>query len=242
MKQNQMHIKVYYKCKRQKTKATLFMMKALGSMIVVAILMLAGSLFPTSTIGVLAGSMEEVSEKDNFGTGNVINAVLNEERLLNKNYSMLTYNKGELFKSSFNDGRSLPDVGAEEVMSEDLAPILSTVPAEREVKQNKINRKAGDENGQNTNVTEIIRGDRGSVTQEKKKKYEFESNDEYENFCRVVEAEVTGDFKNHPNITYQEGLECKIRVAQVILHRVEDEKFPDTVNEVIFQKNQFTPV
>lgn len=48
---------------------------------------------------------------------------------------------------------------------------------------------------------------------------------------RLVEAEAKG-----------ESLVGKIAVANVVLNRVRDEDFPDTITEVIFQKGQFSPV
>lgn len=61
------------------------------------------------------------------------------------------------------------------------------------------------------------------------------SDEEYEMLLRIVEAEAGG-----------EDEEGKVMVANVVLNRVESEKFPDTVEEVIFQKNgkvtQFSPV
>ena len=51
------------------------------------------------------------------------------------------------------------------------------------------------------------------------------------NFMRLVECEATaGDIKHKRN------------VAHVILNRVESNQFPDTINEVIFQDGQFSPV
>lgn len=59
--------------------------------------------------------------------------------------------------------------------------------------------------------------------------------EEYEMLLRIVEAEAGG-----------EDTEGKILVANVVLNRVESNKFPDTVEEVIFQRNgkvtQFSPV
>lgn len=40
----------------------------------------------------------------------------------------------------------------------------------------------------------------------------------------------------------EEDLEKKIAVGLVVLNRVHHEDFPDTVKEVIFQKNQFQPI
>lgn len=58
---------------------------------------------------------------------------------------------------------------------------------------------------------------------------------DYEALCRIVEAEATGG-----------TVESKRLVANVVLNRVESEKFPNTVQEVVFQrsngKTQFSPV
>lgn len=59
--------------------------------------------------------------------------------------------------------------------------------------------------------------------------------EDYENMLRIVEAEAGGEDRTG-----------KLLVANVILNRVEDENFPDTVSEVIFQQDngvcQFSPV
>ena len=61
------------------------------------------------------------------------------------------------------------------------------------------------------------------------------STKELEVLERIVEAEATG-----------EDIKGKILVANVILNRVNDENFPDTVEEVVFQKTgstyQFSPI
>lgn len=79
-------------------------------------------------------------------------------------------------------------------------------------------------------------------------RYQY-TDEEYENLLRCVEAEVTGDdpanvpsYPSGRGMTLQELLECKIRVAQVILNRVESPRFPNDINGVIFQKNAFSPV
>ena len=58
---------------------------------------------------------------------------------------------------------------------------------------------------------------------------------EYDNLLRIVEAEAGG-----------EDIIGKMLVANVILNRVENEQFPDSVNEVIFQADngvtQFSPI
>lgn len=68
------------------------------------------------------------------------------------------------------------------------------------------------------------------------KEYKYELDEEnLEALLRIVEAEAGG-----------EDLEGKLLVANVVLNRVEDEQFPDTVKEVVFQKengvSQFSPV
>lgn len=61
------------------------------------------------------------------------------------------------------------------------------------------------------------------------------SQTDYEDLLRIVEAEAGGEDKTG-----------KILVANVVLNRVENEQFPDTVSEVIFQcengTTQFSPV
>lgn len=58
---------------------------------------------------------------------------------------------------------------------------------------------------------------------------------EYDNLLRIVEAEAGG-----------EDFIGKMLVANVILNRVENEQFPNSINEVIFQANngvtQFSPI
>lgn len=69
---------------------------------------------------------------------------------------------------------------------------------------------------------------------DKEWKYEL-SPQELEVLCRIVEAEAGG-----------EDAEGKLLVANVVLNRVNHEKFPDTVTEVVFQQSkgvtQFSPV
>lgn len=61
------------------------------------------------------------------------------------------------------------------------------------------------------------------------------TNEDYENLLRIVEAEAGG-----------EDRKGKILVANVILNRVMDEQFPDTITDVIFQQEegvcQFSPI
>ncbi len=49
--------------------------------------------------------------------------------------------------------------------------------------------------------------------------------------CKIAMAEAEG-----------EGVKGKALVMQVVLNRVQSAEFPDTVQEVIYQKNQFSPV
>ena len=70
-------------------------------------------------------------------------------------------------------------------------------------------------------------------------KYDI-SEKEFKEFVRVVEAEVTGE--NPFGLNYEDAFEAKLHVAQVILNRVESPYFPNTVHDVIFQKNAFTPL
>ena len=55
--------------------------------------------------------------------------------------------------------------------------------------------------------------------------------DEYDILVRIVEAEATGG--NH---------EQKMNVASCVLARVEAPKWPDNIEDVVFQKQQFTPI
>ncbi|WP_052342804.1 cell wall hydrolase [Bacillus sp. EB01] len=55
--------------------------------------------------------------------------------------------------------------------------------------------------------------------------------EEKELLARLVHAEAKG-----------EPFKGKVAVAEVVLNRVEDGQFPDTVKEVIYQKRQFDPV
>lgn len=61
------------------------------------------------------------------------------------------------------------------------------------------------------------------------------SEDEYEVLCRIVEAEAGG-----------EDTEGKLLVANVVLNRTFDNSFPNTISEVVFQKEkgvtQFSPI
>lgn len=69
----------------------------------------------------------------------------------------------------------------------------------------------------------------------KQDKHKWFTEEDYMNLLRIVEAEASGEDETG-----------KLLVANVVLNRVKDEAFPDTITEVIFQKNkgvtQFSPV
>ena len=76
----------------------------------------------------------------------------------------------------------------------------------------------------------------------KKKKYRYKirNDEEFETFCRCVEAEVTGESPN--GLSQKKAFECKLHVAQVILNRVESKSFPNTITDVVYQKEAFSPL
>lgn len=55
--------------------------------------------------------------------------------------------------------------------------------------------------------------------------------DEIEIFERIVEAEVSTN-----------NYEGKLAVANVILNRIESDRFPNTMKEVVFARRQFSPI
>ncbi len=57
------------------------------------------------------------------------------------------------------------------------------------------------------------------------------SEEDYNNFLRIVEAEATGG-----------DVKSKMLVANVIINRVKDSYFPNNLTDVIFQKEQFSPI
>lgn len=57
------------------------------------------------------------------------------------------------------------------------------------------------------------------------------TDDEFDLLSRLIYAEARG-----------ESFEGKVAVAEVVLNRVENNQFPNTITEVIYQKNQFSPV
>lgn len=84
--------------------------------------------------------------------------------------------------------------------------------------------------------TEVI-----EVTEAEKEYYLNISDHEKEILCRIVEAEVTGtgaSFGTSDEVVRT----CKFRVARVIINRVLSPEFPNSVEGVVFQKNQFSPL
>ncbi|QED47302.1 cell wall hydrolase [Cytobacillus dafuensis] len=57
------------------------------------------------------------------------------------------------------------------------------------------------------------------------------TNEEKDLLARLVHAEAKG-----------EPYEGKVAVALVVLNRVEDDRFPDTIKDVIYEERQFEPV
>ena len=70
------------------------------------------------------------------------------------------------------------------------------------------------------------------------------SDEEFEEFCRMVEAEVTGDKPSDFPVSCTEThiWWAKLRCARVILNRISDDEFPDTMHAVLHQKGQFAPL
>ena len=64
------------------------------------------------------------------------------------------------------------------------------------------------------------------------------SEKEYNILLRIVEAEVTGTC----GVSREEAINSKFRVARVIINRVLSPKFPNTVEGVVFQSKQFSPI
>ena len=64
------------------------------------------------------------------------------------------------------------------------------------------------------------------------------SEKEYNILLRIVEAEVTGTC----GVSREEAINSKFRVARVIINRVLSPKFPNTVEGVVFQSRQFSPI
>ncbi len=93
-----------------------------------------------------------------------------------------------------------------------------------------------EETSHGTLVKAVSSGQRVIAYEVAKKEWQYElTKEDYEVLLRIVEAEAGG-----------EDTEGKMLVACVVMNRVKDESFPDTVKEVVFQKEngtaQFSPV
>lgn len=115
-----------------------------------------------------------------------------------------------------------------------------TVKADSAKEEKIQEEKEKDEKKANSNTDRADAKEADSSEADKKeqedKKYVIElTKDEKEILQRIVEAEATG-----------EDIKGKILVANVIMNRVKDENFPDTIKEVVFQKEgntyQFSPI
>jgi spore germination cell wall hydrolase CwlJ-like protein len=113
-----------------------------------------------------------------------------------------------------------------------LTPLSTYVPSVS-IAEKSI---AGIENNYCTTMA-VKESDKAKKKEEKKKEdepetiYDVYSTKEIEILQTIVEAEATGA-----------TIEGKINVANVILNRVESNEFPDTIEEVVFQKTQFSPI
>lgn len=97
-------------------------------------------------------------------------------------------------------------------------------------------KKNSKETVKKTKASESKDTKKSDKEKEKKKKNVIDLSDkDVEILQRIVEAEATG-----------EDIKGKILVANVILNRVKDEDFPDTIKGVVFQKDggtyQFSPI
>lgn len=70
-----------------------------------------------------------------------------------------------------------------------------------------------------------------SITLDQVKGLDIYPQDEKEALYRIVEAEATGEY-----------IEAKKNVASVIYNRTLHNDFPDTIKDVIFQSQQFSPI
>lgn len=172
----------------------------------------------------------------------------NEEYLTSR---LIAENKARTTSSNIiNDAE---EKHSEDVVKEDITEIGQELDKEKEVDKDKNTDKEKDkkpnkEKDDSKNVKANSNTDRAdakgkvdnSSTKEKETlasvKYVIDlKKAEIEILQRIVEAEATG-----------EDVKGKMLVANVILNRVKDESFPDTVEGVVFQKSgstyQFSPI
>lgn len=120
-------------------------------------------------------------------------------------------------------------------ITEEKDNVIATSEASNnnQAKQSKESSKNTNKNNAEKNQTKEVLANGLVLTNNTAMKKKL-STDELEVLQRIVEAEATG-----------EDIYGKILVANVVINRVNDEQFPDSISEVVFQKNggtyQFSP-
>lgn len=120
-------------------------------------------------------------------------------------------------------------------ITEEKDNVIATSEASNnnQAKQSKESSKNTNKNNTEKNQTKEVLANGLVLTNNTAMKKKL-STDELEVLQRIVEAEATG-----------EDIYGKILVANVVINRVNDEQFPDSISEVVFQKNggtyQFSP-
>lgn len=123
-----------------------------------------------------------------------------------------------------------------EDLGEEANITTSKEKTDSSVQEAKIETKGTKTTKDNSNEVQAVEADiPASLTlKTNKKMIKTLSNDELDVLLRIVEAEATG-----------EDIYGKILVANVVLNRVNDSEFPNTISEVVFQKvgkaYQFSP-
>ena len=126
---------------------------------------------------------------------------------------------------------------AEDTLSEEteLIPVVAEITQSEMIKAEVAEAVAqagiqtGEENVETEVPAEETELEPEVVEEEEKDILNLEYND-YNVLLKIVEAEAGG-----------ENLTGKIMVANVILNRVNSDRFPNTVTEVVYQKSQFSP-
>ena len=127
---------------------------------------------------------------------------------------------------------------AEDTLTEEtnLVPIVAEITQSEMIKAEvaeavaQVSIQTGEENVETEVPAEETELEPEVVEEEEKDILNLEYND-YNVLLKIVEAEAGG-----------EDLTGKIMVANVILNRVNSDRFPNTVTEVVYQKSQFSPI
>ena len=127
---------------------------------------------------------------------------------------------------------------AEDALSEetDLVPVIAEITQSEMIKAEvaeavaQLDIQTGEENVETEVPAEETELEPEVVEEEKEDILKLEYND-YNVLLKIVEAEAGG-----------EDLTGKIMVANVILNRVNSDRFPNTITEVVYQKSQFSPI